>query len=75
MVTVSNLEHVKNQGVTCPLCGSYNIKGAAFEADGGVITQAIGCDDCDAAWTDIFTLSGICEVTDKNGNDVIVTFE
>ena len=74
MVTVSNLEHVINQGATCPLCGSYNINGAAFEADGSVITQEIGCDECGAAWTDIFTLSGICEVTDK-GNDVLVTFE
>jgi len=41
----------------CPGCGSQQIIGHSVNIDGPRATQACNCADCDASWTDIYTLT------------------
>jgi len=44
----------------CPDCQSDNIEGQSFDTWGnGSVTQDCSCNDCDAAWTLNYTLTGI----------------
>lgn len=43
----------------CPICGSSAIVGDEIQADGSKHYQTIECNDCDASWVDVYTLSDI----------------
>lgn len=52
--------YLKSDGTKCPNCNSTSITGNGLvEVDTGVAWQAVGCDDCNATWTDNYTLTGI----------------
>lgn len=54
--------YLENGGTKCPKCGSENIEGASWNADGGgTASQEVSCLDCDAEWFDVYNLVGIQE--------------
>lgn len=59
-------EYVKNPG-HCPFCGSDQIIGDSYDYGGESVAQRIDCDECGAAWNDIYILSDIEEIQ-EDGN-------
>lgn len=55
---MSQRRYVKCGGICCPFCGGGNIEGGPVEIDGGDAWQEITCADCEADWTDHYTLTG-----------------
>lgn len=51
-------KYLKNP-TSCPFCGSPEIESEEIEADGKTATAAVNCNNCDSAWDDIYTLTGI----------------
>ena len=45
----------------CPECGSKNIYALQSTFEGTQAWQAVTCDECDAEWHDLYTLTG-CEL-------------
>jgi hypothetical protein len=41
----------------CPKCAGISIDGRSFDVDGFEVSQELSCADCDASWTDVWTLS------------------
>lgn len=58
MNTMTSAEYVANGGICCPFCGSTDIEGGGVDIDVGGASQAIFCNECEAEWTDHYTLSG-----------------
>lgn len=55
-------EYLENGGTKCPKCGSENIEGASWDADGsGITSQEVSCNECGAKWYDVYNLVGIQE--------------
>ncbi len=53
-------KYIKNGGTICPFCGSTQISAdSCADIDGGRATQEITCAECDGAWVDQYTLTGI----------------
>ena len=54
---MSQKKYLENGGSKCPACRSDNIScDDAIEADGGDAWASIRCDDCNASWTEYYTL-------------------
>ena len=51
-------EHIKDEGMRCPLCQSDEIEGGEVITGGGGGHQEMWCMVCDATWTDHYTLAG-----------------
>lgn len=47
----------------CPVCGCSDIIGRSFEADTGSAWQRVSCGECDATWTDGYTLDRVLYLT------------
>lgn len=45
-------------GVLCPICDSEMIEGGPADFNAGTCRQEIVCINCDATWTDTYTLTG-----------------
>ena len=61
-------EYVENKGFYCPYCGGTSvIADGPVNLDGDEGDQRAYCEDCEKAWFDIYTITGIMEETD-NGN-------
>lgn len=60
--TMTEEEYVAAGGVRCPKCGSQNLSGDSFDTWAGGASQSIGCNDCDAEWTDMYKLVGYGEI-------------
>jgi transposase-like protein len=59
MAKLSVEEYVQHGGLKCPSCGAGNVEGQkGVEIDGGTAWQSVSCTDCDATWTDLYTLTG-----------------
>jgi len=52
-------EYVKNGYSRCPVCKSDLIEGGPIEVDSETAWQKVGCNDCNAVWNDIYTLSSV----------------
>ena len=50
--------YVKNGGSNCPSCGSSQVEGDSFNADGGVVWQDVTC-ECGLQWQDQYELINI----------------
>lgn len=53
--------YINNYG-KCPYCGSWELDGDSYDADGNLIVQQIHCLACQRYWNDVYTLTGIEEV-------------
>jgi hypothetical protein len=52
-------QYVAHQGCKCPSCGSTeDLSGDSFNADGGTASQEMGCNACEASWSDVYVLAG-----------------
>lgn len=59
-ITEKDVEaYVAGGGCQCPACGSDQIEGSSFDADGKHVWQKVWCNDCEAEWFDDFTLTTI----------------
>jgi hypothetical protein len=56
-----------NHGL-CPACQGNDITGDSVQIDDNRASQSVGCSDCDAEWTDVYTLSDV-ESEDFNPDD------
>ena len=52
-------EYIQNGGNNCPHCGSSDISGGSFEADGTSAWRDVECEECGESWHDIYSLTGI----------------
>jgi transcription elongation factor Elf1 len=50
-------QYINAGGTRCPRCHSTNVSGASVDVDAGEATQEMGCDDCGAAWLDVYKLT------------------
>lgn len=57
-------------GCSCPNCGSDNISGDSWDANGGFAFQEVSCNDCGYDWQDFYQLIGITLLRDEKGNEV-----
>jgi hypothetical protein len=55
--------YVSGGGLKCPFCQSDNLEGGSLDVAGPVVRAEATCLDCDAEWIDVYTLSGIDEVS------------
>lgn len=62
--TMTNEEYVACGGSKCPYCGSEDITGESFEAQGEECSQEISCNECGKSWVDIYKLSGFLAIDD-----------
>lgn len=44
---------------TCLFCKSTNVVGSSVHCPGRTVTQYMVCNDCQGAWTDIYSLKGV----------------
>lgn len=52
--------YLAHGGVRCPICRGQNFTDVHQQTeDAGFIWQVWRCDDCDAEWTDEFTLTNV----------------
>ena len=54
----TNEQYVKNNGSQCPVCGSEDVEGHAFDVQGPRATQERTCLECGAGWDDVYQLTG-----------------
>lgn len=60
-VHLTQEQYIKDPG-QCPVCRSTEIEGGFVEIDNGTASQRVSCNDCDAVWTDTYTLTGYTEL-------------
>ncbi len=54
--------YVESSGLKCPFCGSFDFDCGRAEVIGGGARQDVTCKDCNASWTDLYTLTEIVNV-------------
>ena len=62
---MTNQEYLDKNAAQCPRCGSDNISGNALEVNDSALDciRPVSCDDCGAAWSEVFQMIGIEHVT------------
>jgi hypothetical protein len=48
--------YIEHQGLTCPYCGSVDLEGGSFNADGGYARCSVTCCGCGRCWDDVYRL-------------------
>jgi formate dehydrogenase maturation protein FdhE len=56
--TLTSEEYVAKGGGCCPFCGSGDLTGRFIEVDGRTAAQPVDCNNCEAEWIDMYTLTG-----------------
>ena len=51
--------YVGNGGDCCPHCQSNDLDGTGVHIDSGTAWQNISCNECNAEWQDIYSLTDI----------------
>jgi hypothetical protein len=51
--------YLETGGQKCPRCQSMQIEGGKVEIGSKKATQKVWCNDCDATWTDYYTMSNV----------------
>jgi len=64
MKITTSKEYAKT-GTHCPVCKNTNITANPYEVDGLQVWSKITCQDCQAQWTEFYTLSGYDNLTTK----------
>jgi len=61
MKTIPEIEnkYITDGGSRCPSCGSIELDPGEKDSDSNYVRQHIECNDCDASWIDVYTLTGI----------------
>ena len=54
-------QYLKNPNV-CPVCGGADITGGETNVDSGSAWQEITCENCNATWNDVYTLTGYADL-------------
>jgi C4-type Zn-finger protein len=57
MSHTSSEEYAKSGGMECPVCEGSDLTTDQSKTYGQNIRQSVTCGDCDAIWTDVYTLS------------------
>lgn len=60
-------EYVANSGQFCPNCGSGQIEGEEWNADGGTANQQVLCLNCGERWYDVYELVGAQQIDKGRG--------
>lgn len=58
-MTMTKEAYIKSGYTKCPKCKSENIEGGSVEIDCNGASQDVTCLDCNAEWTDIYTLTDV----------------
>ncbi|MDH3599018.1 MAG: hypothetical protein OEU26_05190 [Candidatus Tectomicrobia bacterium] len=48
---------------SCPACGGWEIQGDRISIEDGLALQDVSCLNCNAAWRDVYVLSGFVQLT------------
>jgi hypothetical protein len=54
-------KYLKQRGIICPFCGSWDIEGASMDFEAGEIAQRISCHECNEKWTDVYKLVAVAD--------------
>lgn len=55
-------QYVSKRGAKCPVCRSPELDGGSVEIDAGTAWQKVGCNSCNAEWTDQYQLTGYTDL-------------
>ncbi len=55
---LNDAQYVANQGLCCPSCHCTDIEGGSVNISGVTAEQNVGCNNCNAEWTDTYRLQG-----------------
>jgi formate dehydrogenase maturation protein FdhE len=61
MENLTQAEYIDEPG-RCPVCRGGDLDGGFVEIDNGTASQPVRCNDCEAEWTDTYTLTGYAEL-------------
>jgi hypothetical protein len=60
---MTDAQYSTRGGCHCPSCGSSaGISGGQLEVDGGTAWQRVECSECEASWSDTYTLTGYSDL-------------
>ena len=51
--------YIESDQSNCPKCGSWDIEGSSVEIDSSGAWQPVSCNECEAEWTDIYSLTSV----------------
>lgn len=74
MAALTNEQHIKNP-YTCPLCGSKDIEGGAFNTDDGLASQDMACNECYAVWRDYYSLTSYNDLYDEEDDPIDIEYD
>jgi len=56
---MSQKKFLAGLGDECPSCGGQYIQGdVEWNADAGVVSRKVNCNDCEAEWVEFYNLAG-----------------
>lgn len=58
---LNDAQYVAMQGLCCPSCQSTDIGGNSVTISGVIAEQNVGCNACDAGWTNTYRLEGFTD--------------
>lgn len=68
--------YLKNAGSKCPSCLSSDIEaGGGTEIEGSSVFVPVTCNNCEAAWDDAYTLSGVANAEGFDPNEPVASKE
>lgn len=60
---MTDAQYITRRGCHCPSCGtSTGISGRQIEVDGGTARQRVDCSECEASWSDTYSLTGYVDI-------------
>ena len=68
---LTSKKYAENSGRYCPLCGSENLTGYDKNSDSSIIWQDMECDNCGAAWSDVYKLSGYTDLLEQKRSQIL----
>ena len=64
-------EYVEGRGLKCPVCRSSRVDAGGLDFDGDIGSYSdVSCRDCNAYWTEYFTMTGYGELIADDGTAI-----
>jgi len=66
MAPINKIAYIEDGGRRCPYCGNSEIDGGVTEFSEGSAKREMICLECNAFWTEVYTLADIAEEEEED---------